>query len=383
MSRITVIGLGYVGLANVLFLAKNNIVTGIDISADKISMLQSGKSYIKEELIEQELLTTTAIFTIDRSCYKNTDYFFIAAPTNYNEDTNYFDMSIVTGIIAEILEVNNNCKIIIKSTVPIGYTEQVKKQFSYKNIIFMPEFLREGTSLLDCINPDRIIIGGDEIVNKDIADLFSGCATNNILYMSSTEAEAVKLFANNYLAMRVAFFNELDTYASVNNLSSKNIIMGVSTDKRIGNQYNNPSFGYGGYCFPKDTKQLTANYKNIPQNIISAIVDSNETRKDFIVGDILSKGLKNVGIYKLAMKSNSDNSRYSAILDIMKKLKENNVECIIYDNSISDKYIFDCKVETDFNKFLDSIDMVITNRVDDKICKITKPIYTRDIFHNN
>lgn len=381
MKNIVVIGLGYVGLANALFLARNNTVTGIDISEEKINMLNNNESYIKENLIEQELLVTHAKFTTNKNCYKSADYFFIAVPTNYDEDTDYFDMSVVTSTIDEILSINKNCKIIIKSTVPIGYTEQVKKQFNYPNIIFMPEFLREGSSLYDCTYPDRIIVGS--LDSNDIADLFSGCVTDNILYMSSTEAEAVKLFANNYLAMRVAFFNELDTFADVNNLNTKNIILGVSTDSRIGKGYNNPSFGYGGYCFPKDTKQLTANYKNIPQNIISSIVRANETRKDYIVSDILNTDVKKVGIYKLAMKSNSDNSRYSAILDIIKKLKESNIECIIYDDSITEKYILDCVVETDFNTFINSADLIVTNRIDDKINKITKTVYTRDIFHNN
>lgn len=381
MKNIVVIGLGYVGLANALFLARNNTVTGVDISEEKIKILNNKESYIKENLIEQELLVTHAKFTTNKNCYNSADYFFIAVPTNYDEDTDYFDMSVVTSTIDEILNINKNCKIIIKSTVPIGYTEQVKKQFNYPNIIFMPEFLREGSSLYDCTYPDRIIIGS--LDSNDIADLFSSCVTDNILYMSSTEAEAVKLFANNYLALRVAFFNELDTFANVNNLNTKNIILGVSTDSRIGKGYNNPSFGYGGYCFPKDTKQLTANYKNIPQNIISSIVNANETRKDYIVSDILNTGVKKVGIYKLAMKSNSDNSRYSAILDIIKKLKESNIKCIIYDDSITEKYILDCVVETDFNIFVNSVDLIVTNRIDDKINKITKTVYTRDIFHNN
>lgn len=388
MANISVIGLGYVGLANSLVLAKKHNVIGIDINEDRVKLLNNRISPIKDKELEEALKedNRTIEFTTNIDGFINSDFIFLALPTNYDELLNYFDTSILDSTIKNIISKGKPKAIIIKSTIPIFYTEQIKKKVRFNNIIFMPEFLREGTAYRDVENPDRIIVGDTSYIGKEIMALFDVCISNDYkkLYMGSTEAEAVKLFSNSYLAMRVAYFNELDTFAEMNNLDTADIIKGVSCDHRIGDFYNNPSFGYGGYCFPKDTKQLLANYTGVPNNIIWAIVKSNETRKQYISNKINPTIHKTVGIYKLAMKANSDNCRQSAIIDIINTLVAKNVNIIIYDKNIT-SILPGCSICNNLEEFVTRSDIILANRVDKDLLAydISDKIYTRDCFNGD
>lgn len=388
MANIAVIGLGYVGLANSLVLAKKHNVIGIDINEDRVKLLNNRISPIKDKELEEALKegNRTIEFTTNIDGFINSDFIFLALPTNYDELLDYFDTSILDSTIENIVSKGNPKAIIIKSTIPIFYTDQIKKKVGFNNIIFMPEFLREGTAYRDVENPDRIIVGDTSYIGKEIMSLFDVCISNSYkkLYMGSAEAEAVKLFSNSYLAMRVAYFNELDTFAEINNLDTADIIKGVSCDHRIGDFYNNPSFGYGGYCFPKDTKQLLANYTGVPNNLIWAIVKSNETRKKYISNKINPTIHKTVGIYKLAMKANSDNCRQSAIIDIINTLVANNINIIIYDKNIT-SILPGCSICNNLEEFVTKSDIILANRVDKDLLAydISDKIYTRDCFNGD
>jgi len=384
---ITIIGSGYVGMSLSVLLGKgNNHVKILEIDRDKVKKINDGLSTVKDELIEKHLardkLSISA--TLDpREALTDADYFIVATPTNYDEETNKFDTESVKSTIEKILKFSKNGTIIIKSTIPIGYTDYLKEEFKTDRIIFSPEFLREGNALYDNLYPSRIIIGDNTQTAVSFAEMLKNLSLKKsakIIYMSSREAEAVKLFSNTYLAMRVAFFNELDSFAMENNLETLNLISGISEDPRIGNFYNNPSFGYGGYCLPKDTRQLLANYKNIPQNIIQAIVDSNSTRKDYIVKEILKYKPKMIGIYQLAMKSGSDNFRSSSILSIIERIKKHNIPMIIYEDQISDKSFNEVNIEKDLHIFKNSCDLIITNRITDDLSDVIDKVFTRDLF---
>ena len=385
--KIAVAGTGYVGLSLATLLSTKNEVLAYDILEDKVNKINKRISPIKDEVIEDYFknkklnLKATTNYKV---AFKETEFIIISTPTNYDEKTNYFDTTSVEDIIKKVISINKDATIVIKSTIPVGFTDKVKEKYKIKNIFFSPEFLREGHALYDNLYPSRIIVGSYTDKGKKFALLLKECSLKKdmpIKYMSSTEAEAVKLFANTYLAIRVAFFNEVDTYAEIKNLNTKNIIEGICLDPRIGANYNNPSFGYGGYCLPKDTKQLLANYKDVPQNIIEAVVKSNETRKEHIVNMILAKNPKIVGIYRLTMKSNSDNFRASAILDIITKLKEKNINIIIYEPTIKDYY--DIRVENDIEKFKKITDIIVANRYSSVLDDIKEKVYTRDLFERD
>lgn len=398
MIKIAVAGTGYVGLANAILLSQHNEVVAVDIVPEKVEKINNKISPIADKEIEEYLtaknLHLTA--TIDaEAAYRDAEFVIISTPTNYDDEKNYFDTSSVESAIEAVLAVNGSATIIIKSTVPVGYTESLVTKYKYKNILFSPEFLREGKALYDNLYPSRIIAGipkeSGDVKNK--AELFISllqqCAKKeNIptLIMSSTEAEAVKLFANTYLALRVSYFNELDTYCEIKGLDTRSIIEGVGLDPRIGNHYNNPSFGYGGYCLPKDTKQLKANYKDVPENLISAIVQSNETRKDFIADEIkklaLNKNVKRpvVGIYRLTMKAGSDNFRQSAIQGIIERLKNNGMKVYIYEPTFKGVSYLGCSVIPDLKEFLDSSTVVVANRLEKELSSVKSKVYTRDIF---
>ena len=382
--KIAVAGTGYVGLSLATLLSTKNEVLAYDILEDKVNKINKRISPIKDEVIEDYFknkklnLKATTNYKV---AFKETEFIIISTPTNYDEKTNYFDTTSVEDIIKKVISINKDATIVIKSTIPVGFTDKVKEKYKIENIFFSPEFLREGHALYDNLYPSRIIVGSYTDKGKKFALLLKECSLKKdipIKYMSSTEAEAVKLFANTYLAIRVAFFNEVDTYAEIKNLNTKNIIEGICLDPRIGANYNNPSFGYGGYCLPKDTKQLLANYKDVPQNMIEAVVKSNETRKEHIVNMILAKNPKIVGIYRLTMKSNSDNFRASAILDIITKLKEKNINIIIYEPTIKDYY--DIRVENDIEKFKKISDIIVANRYSSVLDDIKEKVYTRDLF---
>jgi len=380
-----VVGIGYVGLANAILLAQNHSVTLIDIISDKVDLINQRKSPIEDtyiiEYLESVKLDLHA--TIDQnSAYKDAELVIIATPTDYDPATNFFNTKSIEESIDKILKINNKVPILIKSTVPVGYTESLRLKFNIPHIIFSPEFLREGQALYDCLYPSRIIISNKENDGKRVAELFVQGAIKKdiqILYTDPTEAEAIKLFSNMYLAMRVTFFNELDTFSSKHELSTKQIIDGVSLDPRIGDYYNNPSFGYGGYCLPKDTKQLLANYKDIPNNIMQAIVDSNETRKEFLVEEIINTKAKVIGIYRLIMKSNSDNYRESAILGIIERLKEKKVNILIYEPQISQEQLEGLTIVNDLNKFMKKSEIIIANRYHPELEKAKDKVYSRDI----
>ncbi|HDR1891818.1 TPA: nucleotide sugar dehydrogenase [Pasteurella multocida] len=386
MKKITIAGAGYVGLSNAVLLAQHHNVILLDIDQNKVDLINNKKSPITDKEIEDFLQnkSLTMMATTDKEvALKNADFVIIATPTDYNTETGYFNTSTVEAVIEQTLSINPQATIIIKSTIPVGFTEKMREKFHTKNIIFSPEFLREGKALHDNLFPSRIIVGSTSYQAKVFADMLTQCARKKdvtVLFTHNTEAEAVKLFANTYLAMRVAFFNELDTYASLHHLNTKDIINGISTDPRIGTHYNNPSFGYGGYCLPKDTKQLLANYADVPQNLIEAIVKSNETRKRFITHDVLNKKPKTVGIYRLIMKSGSDNFRASAILDIMPHLKENGVEIVIYEPTLNQQAFEDYPVINQLSEFINRSDVILANRSEPDLKQCSHKIYTRDIF---